>query len=516
VKPKILVFVVAYNAEQTIEKVLSRIPAVLQDYETEILVIDDASQDATFEVSETIRRASKLLFKLTVLVNPINQGYGGNQKLGFRYAIDNGFDIVALLHGDGQYAPEALPRLLRPLLQHESDAVFGSRMLQPFAALRGGMPLYKFIGNKILTVFENLMLRTQLSEFHSGYRLYSVAALRCIPFELNTNDFHFDTEIIVQLLFGQLRIQELPIPTYYGGEICYVNGMQYAWNVVKAVLVARLQSLNLMYRRQYDVRPDAMENAYYTPKLAFESTHSVALKLVEPGQRVVDIGCGQGHLARALKAKGCFVIGLDRFRPGPAAPFDEFIEHDLDAGWLPRTLDDVDAVLLLDVIEHLKAPELFVGALHAAATRSRRKGRFSIIVSTGNIGFIVPRVMLMLGQFNYGKRGILDLTHTRLFTFSTLRSLFEAGGFRVISTIGLPAPVPLVVPNARIAGALLELNRLLIRASRSLFAYQICIVVEPLPTVQVLLGHSLSYTQERANGVGSRTPVEATDSMRQV
>jgi SAM-dependent methyltransferase len=269
-----------------------------------------------------------------------------------------------------------------------------------------------------------------------------------------------------------------------------------------------------MYRRQFDVRPDAMENAYYTPKLAFESTHSAALRLVESGERILDIGCGQGHLAPALKAKGCFVIGLDRFQPDGAAPFDEFIEHDLDAGWLPRTLEDVDAVLLLDVIEHLKAPEQFVNALHDSAINSHRGKRVRIIVSTGNIGFIVPRLMLMLGQFNYGKRGILDLTHTRLFTFGSLRSLFEAGGFRVTSTRGLPAPIPIVVPNAKLARALLKLNRLLIRVSRSLFAYQICMVVEPLPTVQVLLGHSLSYTRERANGFSSHTPVETADSMR--
>src|SRR6266567_3038794 len=180
-KPRILVFIVAYNAERTIEKVISRIPATLQEFDTEVLVIDDASQDATFEVSETVRRAASLPFKLTVLVNPLNQGYGGNQKLGFRYAVDHAFDIVALIHGDGQYAPEALPDLLRPLVRGEADAVFGSRMMEPFAALRGGMPLYKYVGNKILTHFENWLLNSDLSEFHSGYRLYSVDALRRIP-----------------------------------------------------------------------------------------------------------------------------------------------------------------------------------------------------------------------------------------------------------------------------------------------------------------------------------------------
>src|SRR5262249_49701874 len=154
-------------------------------------------------------------FALTVLFNPINQGYGGNQKIGYYYALRKGFDFVVLLHGDGQYAPEYLPGLIRPLKDGAADACFGSRMMIRGGALKGGMPLYKFFGNKILTWFENRMLRTSLTEFHSGYRAYGVAALKQIPFELNTNDFHFDTEIIVQFVIAGLRIVEVPIPTYY-------------------------------------------------------------------------------------------------------------------------------------------------------------------------------------------------------------------------------------------------------------------------------------------------------------
>src|SRR5215218_3468644 len=109
--PRLLVFIVAYNAEKTIQHVLRRLPASLLDsYDTEVLIIDDASQDQTFEQGEAVRRSGDLPFKLTVLVNPVNQGYGGNQKLGFQYAIEHQFDVVALLHGDGQYAPEVLPR----------------------------------------------------------------------------------------------------------------------------------------------------------------------------------------------------------------------------------------------------------------------------------------------------------------------------------------------------------------------------------------------------------------------
>lgn len=225
VPKRVLIFVVAYHAERTIQNVIQRIPASLAKYDTEVLVIDDSSKDLTFQQA---RRVEKAPFPMTVLYNPVNLGYGGNQKIGFHYAIKNGFDIVALLHGDGQYAPESLPDLLQPLVDGDADAVFGSRMMRRGDALRGGMPLYKFFGNKILTKTQNLLLGTAFSEFHSGYRLYSVEALKKTPFERNTNEFHFDTEITIQLVRAGLRIKEVPIPTYYGDEICRVNGLKYA------------------------------------------------------------------------------------------------------------------------------------------------------------------------------------------------------------------------------------------------------------------------------------------------
>jgi glycosyltransferase involved in cell wall biosynthesis len=222
---RLLIFIVAYNAEKTIEKVLARIPSTLHHDNVEVLIIDDFSQDKTFESGLRFQQG-QTPFKITLLRTPENQGYGGNQKLGYRYAIDHGFDFVALVHGDGQYAPEKLPVLLAPLLHGEADAVFGSRMIDTGAARAGGMPLYKWVGNQILTRFENWMLGSDLSEFHSGYRLYATHALAQIPFEKNTNDFHFDSEIIVQLWLKKFRILELPIPTYYGNEICHVNGLK--------------------------------------------------------------------------------------------------------------------------------------------------------------------------------------------------------------------------------------------------------------------------------------------------
>ena len=277
-KPRVLVFVVAYNAERTIEGVLARIPPRLaEEYDVEILAIDDASHDRTFEIGHQVKTAGSLTLPLTVLFNPINQGYGGNQKIGYHYAIKNDFDFVALVHGDGQYAPEALPELLKPLSQGVADAVFGSRMLSRGAALKGGMPLYKFVGNKILTWCQNRLLRTHFSEFHSGYRVYSVAALKRVPFDRNTNDFHFDTEIIIQLLIAGMRVRELPIPTYYGDEICHVNGIQYAWNVVKATLKSRIHELDIFYDSKFDCGPGREANAHYELKIGYDSPHTAVL-----------------------------------------------------------------------------------------------------------------------------------------------------------------------------------------------------------------------------------------------
>lgn len=230
-KPKIGIFIIAYNAVNHLIKTIDRIPKETFDSVEEIFVIDDCSKDNSYYAALGYK-AEQNIDKLTVHRNNENQGYGGNQKVGYQYAIDRGLDIVALVHGDGQYSPEALPDLLQPLIDGEADMVFGSRMSVRGAALKGGMPFYKFLGNKILTLSQNFFSGLKLSEYHSGYRLYSVEALKKIPFQSFTNTWHFDTEIILALAERKMKIVEKPIPTYYGDEICHVNGMLYALNCI--------------------------------------------------------------------------------------------------------------------------------------------------------------------------------------------------------------------------------------------------------------------------------------------
>ena len=496
-KPKILIFVVAYNAEKTINDVLMRIPSdLLDEYETEVLIIDDKSSDDTVLRCFLAIKSELIKFKIHVLVNPENQGYGGNQKIGYQFAIERDFDCVALLHGDGQYDPECLRDLIAPVLKGEAEAVFGSRMLTPFGALKGGMPVYKFAGNKILTFFQNIMLKSSLSEFHSGYRVYSVKALKQIAFHLNTSNFHFDTEIIIQLLFLGFRIVERPIPTYYGNEICYVNGLGYALDVLISTIKARVQHLGLFYERKFDIVHSHNYREQYEAKLDMDSPSRRTLKRIPQGSKVLELGCGSGALLKELSKKSCRVCGVDRFYPEDEDNITfPFCQCDLDSEELPIDPGVYDYILMLDVLEHLTKPEGFLEKVYFACHFSPDS---RIIASTGNIAFFPIRVLLLFGQFNYGKRGILDMTHTRLFTFKTFKRLFEQAGFEVILMEGIPAPIKLALGDNHIAGWITAVNRWLIHLSRSLFSYQIYLVAKPKRSLKLLLkdareqGHKLS------------------------
>ena len=227
---KIGILIVAYNAQDTLVKVLDRIPLEFAKQIDSILVCDDASTDDTHNVGLQYQNNSQL--PLTIVRHEINLGYGGNQKTGYQWALEKNLDLVVLLHGDGQYAPEYLPQMVEPIVSSRADVVFGSRMITQGGARQGGMPLYKFVGNKILTTLQNRLAKVSLTEWHSGYRAYSVAALRKVNFLKNSDYFDFDSQIILQMIGARQRIVEIEIPTFYGDEISRVNGIKYGIKIL--------------------------------------------------------------------------------------------------------------------------------------------------------------------------------------------------------------------------------------------------------------------------------------------
>lgn len=485
-KASLLIFIVAYNAANKIESVLDRIPSSLQEkFDVCVLVADDCSKDDTANIASR-HLAKGYWCRALVMRNPVNQGYGGNQKIGYQYAIDNDFDQVVLLHGDGQYAPEAMPLLLEPFADKDVAAVFGSRMLDKRGALKGGMPFYKFIGNQVLTRAQNVLLGTSLSEFHTGYRIYSVSALKRLPFQINTDDFHFDTEIIVQLVFAGEKIVELPIPTHYGDEVCHVNGMKYAGDVMRCSFKARLVRMGIFFDPKFAVM--AAGKTQYVSKFDFRSTHSLAFDRVSPNSVVLDLGCADGYLSEKLSSeKKCEVFSVD-VESGKTVQGCQYISCDLNTGLPDVPWERLDWVLLMDVIEHLGNPERFLAEL-----RDRLSGNANarIIVSSGNVCFFVTRTMMMLGQFNYGPRGILDITHTRLFTVKSLARILRYAAFRVERKDYVSAPYPLAIGLNWMSRTLLAVNNALARVLPGLFAYQSVYELTVRPSTAWLLAKAI-------------------------
>jgi glycosyltransferase involved in cell wall biosynthesis len=482
-EPRIGILVVAYNAATTLARVLDRIPREFAPKIAEILVSDDSSQDSTYLVGMGYRQVRDDL-PLTIIRQEANLGYGGNQKVGYEWAIERGLDIVVLLHGDGQYAPELLPDIVAPLERGECDAVFGSRMLERGEARKGGMPLYKYVGNRILTRFENYLAGASLSEWHSGYRAYSVKALKDVPFQRNSDGFDFDTQIILEFLDAGKRIHEIPIPTYYGDEVCYVNGLGYAKDITRHALNYRLSKAGFGAGD-----PTIGNPAAYERKTDWDSSHAQIIAWMErrsPG-RILDVGCSDGALGADLQALGHRVTGVDIDEiDGVRKNVATFVRADLDQGIPDDVGDAFETILAADVLEHVRNP----GSL-LAAIRERVADGGSVIVSIPNFAHWYPRFRVLTGSFDYDRRGILDRTHLRFFTQHSFERLAGAHGLRIRrrQCVGLPIEVFHRVGSeapatGRLGRVVKALDKIACSIHPNLFAYQYVYELEPITSAK--------------------------------
>lgn len=236
---KVVVVMPAYNAERTLERTHAEI--VDQDVVDEIIVVDDASHDQTVDIALRLE-------KVTVHVHPENLGYGGNQKTCYRLALEAGADVVIMVHPDYQYTPKLIPVMAHLVASGLYSCVLASRVLGGHA-LRGGMPWWRYLANRVLTLWSNVWLGSKLSEFHTGFRAYSGDLLRQLNLDANSDDFVFDNQILAQILWQGEMISEVSCPTSYFAEASSINfwrSVDYGIGCVYTAIEFRLCRWNLM------------------------------------------------------------------------------------------------------------------------------------------------------------------------------------------------------------------------------------------------------------------------------
>lgn len=244
---KTIITMPAYRAAKTLEKTYRGIPTGSYD---EVLVVDDASPDNTVTVAENLG--------LPVRTHSSNRGYGGNQKTCYDWALERNADVVVLLHPDYQYAPERVPALVEPIRSGRADFTFGSRFKEG-RPLEGGMPLYRYVGNRFTTAVENLFLGTSFSELHSGMKAYSSRFLKLIDYSSFSDQFVFDSQMVIRAVLLNFRIEEIPIPTRYAEDsssVDVVNSIRYISETFLALYTGLRQRKFL--KREYVERSNAL------------------------------------------------------------------------------------------------------------------------------------------------------------------------------------------------------------------------------------------------------------------
>lgn len=251
---KILVVLPAYNAERTLKRTYKEIPKDIVD---KILLVDDSSSDKTVTLAQELN--------IETFLHDRNYGYGRNQKTCYQEALKKGADIIVMVHPDYQYTPRLITAMASMIAYDVYDVVLGSRIIGG-GAIKGGMPIYKYISNRVLTALENIIVGAKLSEFHTGYRAYSREVLESIPFHLNSDDFVFDNELLVQAIFFGFRIGEVSCPTKYFPEassIDFKNSIRYGLGVMKTAFKFRAQKMKLVEYDMFKRKPPGNLGGYY-------------------------------------------------------------------------------------------------------------------------------------------------------------------------------------------------------------------------------------------------------------
>lgn len=442
---KILVYLITCDPKSALSLVSNNFSSSLisdSAHELEVLIIHDTSVDSTNKEPYTNRLLGSSI-PIAIITNPFEVGHGGNQKLAFDYAIDGGFNILVSMQAIDKYTPENFIKLIEPLVTGEAQAVFG------------------FEAKRFLQILNPSILQPDCSAYYTK-------TLTTIPFHLNSNHHDFNIDVLIQLIIKGVEIKNISIPVSIGNDAHHFSFFEYTQKIIFCSLARKLHNLGIFYNPKYDLNPS---NPYQS-KFHFYSSHSKSLEYIKGNEKILSLGSGPIELVEPFIKKGARVSILDQYidqdRSGNC---EEAISIDLDSLDLNllKTNDRFDLILALDIIEHLKSPEKLLEAL----SRDKRLINAKIIITTPNIAFIAIRAMLLFGRFNYGNRGILDITHTRLLTFRSLKRMLTQSGYKIEKLEGIPVPFPIVINSHKLSSALIAINNLLIKLAPSLFSFQI-------------------------------------------
>jgi len=469
--PTIGLFLFDCADPDVLRQTLGRIPEPVWDWLAEVVVVVEPRRTGD-PVSKSLR---SLAGEHRVLIHrlPRESGFGGVRKAAFEYGLRKGFDHVVFIRGDGVHPPEALPLVLAPVHRDPALVVTASRMLSGRKALSGGMKPMRWFVHVLATGIENRILGLRLGDYDTGYRVYACRAIRRIRFQLNDNDRQFDIQILIQLRALQFPIEEVAVLPAWSEFDLEDRGVGNALRSLGTALEYRLHQLHVFRLGRYFVD----EDVHYTLKLSRTGSHMQVVGAIEPGRRVLDLGCSQGLLSRPLKQKDVRVVGVD-IGTGEeiAEELEAYYQRDLDAALDLPLGREFDYVVISDVIEHLRNR-------HELLVESRRflKEGGRLVISTPNIALWFYRLSLLVGRFEYGPRGVLDRTHVHLFTRATFRREVEGAGFHVVHERVTALPFEVVFRStgrSRLIRSISGAYHTLARVWPELFAYQIILEAE--------------------------------------
>lgn len=498
---RLLVFVVAHRSETHLCDLFERVPQDLFNRrDLHFLVCDDASDDSSlFRLRRWLTEHD--VRNVTLIQTESRQGDGGTQKLGLRAAIDGGFDAVIRLRADRDAPAEYLWSLIEawnlgirrkavdesepePTTVH-ADVLLGT-------STSGGSWWRRLLARGVTSI-QNRLIGWGLDGDGADVRLFSTSFLQSVPFETNTNGDLFDAEILLQAKYSGATIDEVRL-----AERTTPN-RRMSWRQALGVVAATLQFKAHQMGMLCSLKLRRLTAERYRDKTQVSySSHSVAIKVLQTARprTVLDIGCGPGHVAARCRDLGMRVTGIDLHQP-PTEMLSEFHAADLEHDSLPADVWDFDAVLLLDVIEHLADPEKFLLAQrHGHRDRPSVGNAPLFVISTPNVGFFAIRLNLLLGRFNYAERGILDITHKRLFTRRSLLRMLEECGYQVERCHAVGAPFAAVM-SGRLGRVLGAIASGLARLMPTLFAFQFLVECRPHPGARQLLAHAIRFDASR-------------------